>query len=69
MKTAKVLRTGAMNPTHGELLAEESEEKEVLADESHSNECPVCKSPLEDSGSCSDVGDNGCDYLKENNNE
>ena len=33
------------------------------------SECPVCYSPLEDSGSCSEVGSNGCDYLKENNNE
>lgn len=29
-----------------------------------SNECPNCGSPLEDNGSCSDVGNNNCFYQK-----
>ena len=27
-------------------------------------DCPVCESPLEDNGKCSDVGDNNCQYQK-----
>ena len=26
------------------------------------DECPICQSPLEDNGKCSDVGDNNCQY-------
>ena len=26
--------------------------------------CPICESPLEDNGICSDVGSNNCQYLK-----
>ncbi len=26
-------------------------------------ECPICKSPLEDNGYCSDVGNNNCHYV------
>ena len=26
--------------------------------------CPVCESPLEENGVCSDVGNNNCQYLK-----
>ncbi len=28
------------------------------------HECPICESPLEDDGSCSDLGSNNCQYLK-----
>ena len=28
------------------------------------NDCPICESPLEDNGACSDVGNNNCQYQK-----
>ena len=43
--TETTFQPGAMNPTHDELIDEESEEKEVVVNESHSNEpvrCDCC---------------------------
>ena len=28
------------------------------------NDCPICESPLEDNGACSDLGSNNCQYQK-----
>ncbi len=32
--------------------------------EPEEEECPICGSPLTDSGNCEDVGNNNCQYLK-----
>ncbi len=38
--------------------------KEIAKRKRLNENCPICESPLEDNGVCSDVGGNNCQYLK-----